>query len=267
MKVNKIWGWDDGIVGVFSTLRNSLTEETRPEWLSSADDATALDMEYHMNHSGNKIASPMLDDLADEHNDGKMSSIDRTNTVKLLWLKFRKKWERLWELYNIEYNPIENYSLTETDEPDITRTHSGTIEHKVSDDFKVNSKVVTESDVTVSTYNEDEGYTYGFNNSSPVPTDTSNQDNTSRTVADPEHNIVEGENTQTGATIDDHDLTDTETGKRTLTRSGNIGVMTYKMMVEGEVALWQWNFFDTVMSDVDSIIALSIYDYNKYERR
>ena len=46
---------------------------------------------------------------------------------------------------------------------------------------------------------------------------------------------------------------------RVLTRSGNIGVTTTQQMMQSEIELWQWNFFESVFKDIDSILTLSIY--------
>jgi hypothetical protein len=45
-----------------------------------------------------------------------------------------------------------------------------------------------------------------------------------------------------------------------LTRSGNIGVTTTQQMLESEIALWRWNFFEQVFSDIDKELALSVFD-------
>ena len=58
-------------------------------------------------------------------------------------------------------------------------------------------------------------------------------------------------------------LTDAGTGTeditRTLTRSGNIGVTTSQQMIQSSIELWQWNFFDTVFRDIDSILTIQTY--------
>ena len=59
--------------------------------------------------------------------------------------------------------------------------------------------------------------------------------------------------------------TERETGKRTLTRSGNIGVTTSQQMLESEIKLWEWNFYETVFKDVDTV--LTVPKYNFYYRR
>ena len=46
---------------------------------------------------------------------------------------------------------------------------------------------------------------------------------------------------------------------RTLTRKGNIGVTTTQQMMESEIRLWQWNFYESVFKDIDSVLTLYIY--------
>ena len=261
-KLNDVWGFKDDGKGVFYYIEDLFTQDV-PEWL---DDVTSLDAIYHLNHSGNKMISPMLETLYEEYQSPTIPSGAKSFIANIIWKKYNKNWARLWDLYIAEYDPLENYYLDETETPDITRTHAGSITHSVSDDYKVNSKITTETDIVVSGNTESDGYTYGFNNSSPVPTDTGDLKTTERTIADPEHNITDTETTQEGETVDDHDFTDTETGPRGLVRRGQIGILTYRQMIEGEIELWKWNFYDSVMRDIDSLLTLSVYEYNKYER-
>lgn len=111
-----------------------------------------------------------------------------------------KSWKRLWDAYNTEYNPIDNYSINENiirhkvDERNITndvnavdkldQTDSQTI--NLSDTTIVNG--VTDSngsnDVSstsslqhgenISTNNESSAFTYGFNSTDAVPTTKQN---------------------------------------------------------------------------------------------
>ena len=46
---------------------------------------------------------------------------------------------------------------------------------------------------------------------------------------------------------------------RTLTRKGNIGVTTTQQMMSSEIELWQWNFYESVFKDIDSVLTLYIY--------
>ena len=51
------------------------------------------------------------------------------------------------------------------------------------------------------------------------------------------------------------------TQTRELTRSGNIGVTTSQQMIASERELWQWNYFNVVFHDIDSVLCLPIYSY------
>ena len=90
----------------------------------------------------------------------------------------------------------------------------------------VKSNLVTDNDV------------YGFNSSTPVPS---------------------SKTTNSGAKLDNEE-TESETGTRDLERSGNIGVTTSQQMLTAEIDLRNgYNFYDGIMSDVDSILCLWVY--------
>lgn len=79
---------------------------------------------------------------------------------------------------------------------------------------------------------------YGFNSSSPVPQSKSTVD---------------------GAKLDNEEE-NKESGSRTLTRHGNIGVTTSQQMLQAEIDLRnRFNFMNQIMEDVDSIICLLVY--------
>ena len=46
---------------------------------------------------------------------------------------------------------------------------------------------------------------------------------------------------------------------RELTRHGNIGVTTTQQMLTSEIELRQWNYFNGVFNDIDTLLTLSIY--------
>lgn len=88
------------------------------------------------------------------------------------------------------------------------------------------------SDVTV------KNDVYGFNSTAKVPQSESN---------------TSGEKLN-------NEETETETGTRDLERSGNIGVTTSQQMLQSEIDLRNgYNFYDGIMSDLDSIICLLVY--------
>lgn len=88
-----------------------------------------------------------------------------------------------------------------------------------------NMDETTEVDSDVTTNNN----IYGFNSGSAVPVSEQNVN------ANRLNNITE------------------------LHRSGNIGVTTSQQMLESEIKLREWNFYNQLMKDVDSVLCLQLY--------
>lgn len=113
-------------------------------WLTE-DMAGDLDTEYIYLRSGDKSISPLL-----EH-----TSLDKVTSI--IVTKFGDKWNRLYDAFITQvYNPLENYSMTETE--------------------KTNSKVKVTS--------SGKSGTYGFNSDASVPTGESSTETTSEGNAD-----------------------------------------------------------------------------------
>lgn len=174
--------------------------------------------------------------------------------ANLLWSMYGHNWKRLWDGFVSEYNPIDNYNLTEkivrdeTDDRDIDRTSDST-DIVDSTDTTTYGRVVNTNDTV-------DNSTYGFNSEEPTPT--------SKSVS------IEKEN-NSGNDEDKVDSTDTvhSTDKSTdnnvehetvdRTRAGNVGQNTYQELLRQEFELWKWNFFTQVFDDVDKFLCLSIY--------
>lgn len=204
-----------------------------------------LDIMYFGNHSGEKEASPLLDKFAEENTENRLTIEQITTLANILYTVYGKQWEKLYAVLSTEYDPIENYSMTEEETPNITRTETPNI---------TRGKTVTEkSDLTVTTDTDTASDVYAFNSSSPVPQGETNGGSTVTTKGDAENNITTDTETETGT------RTHTETGTRTLTRSGNIGVTTSQQMLESEIALWEWSFYENVFKDVDKLLTSPLY--------
>ena len=48
-------------------------------------------------------------------------------------------------------------------------------------------------------------------------------------------------------------------GTETTDTTGNIGVTTSQQMLESEIALWKWNFLESIFNNLDSVLTLAIY--------
>lgn len=66
---------------------------------------------------------------------------------------------------------------------------------------------------------------------------------------------------KTGYDTTDHKGTQTTThkGKDITDTTGNIGVTTSQQMLESEIALWKWNFLESIFNNLDSVLTLAIY--------
>lgn len=194
-----------------------------------------LDIIYHGSRSGNKIIGSLIENYLDNNT---VSDDNKIIIVQAIYTIYIKNWNALYKTLSLEYNPIENYSMTETE--NVQDTHKGTLESNGN-----NTNTYTETTLVNDTSNNQ---LWGFNSTDSVNSDKQTGD-TTRDVE---------------STMDStHKNTDRETkditSDRTLKRSGNIGVTTSQQMIESERQLWLWNFFESVFSDIDKILVLKIY--------
>ena len=253
-----------------------------PPWPSNA--TASLNLEYFGNRSGGKIVSPLVDYLCDGQ---------PLTTPKIAMLAtdisnmFKANWTKQYATLSAQYNPIQNYDMTETlsndvktveyghtniRTDDLTHTRTDDLTHTQTDDLTItrtddltHTKNGTETqtpDLTDSTDNA----VYGFNSSDAVP--TGQQQRTSTGTNETEYDLTDTDsgtvtttdsgtvtntdegtvtNTEEGTVTDAESGTDTHRHSYTLTRSGNIGVTTSQQMIEAERDLWMWNFFRDVV--------------------
>ena len=130
----------------------------------------------------------------------------------------KEYYNRVWELSLIEYNPIENYSMTE----------QGTDRHCTQNINRHGE--YSSNELTSNTHNENvqDGSAYGYNDGQqPISKQTEN--NTQKAGSNARGNM---ESTDKGA----------EMGKtiHEFKRSGNIGVTTSQQMLSSEKDLQKW---------------------------
>lgn len=154
-----------------------------------------------------------------------------------------------------------NSSTTATTENDIFGFNSST-----SSPANEGSGTNTGSSTTGTTYGET--VTTGYTNRSDTltrnttdKTEYANRADTLTRNTTDKTEYSDRADTLTRNTTDTQTGTDTRNGNtsRTLTRRGNIGVTTAAQMIQGELELWQWNFFENVFSDVDRLLTLAVY--------
>lgn len=196
------------------------------EWLTQ-ENADILDVEYYLNHSGQKWISPMFRKLLDLQDVNAIQQV-----AKIIINKFEDKWNKLFEAFiESEYKPLENYSMEEVEKPQITK--------ESTENTKTKIETSTENDIT-------EAKVHGFNSADGVPSGSTERNGSV---------IVEG-----GANDNEVHRVDTEKGKRELTRHGNIGVTTSQQMLQSEIELrTDYNFVEMLYKDVDSVLTLLVY--------
>ena len=219
-----------------------------------------LELGYYQ-HSAQKQISPIVFDITNNidniinHRDIVPITVEqRTQLAGMIYNLYRRKWAHLWSANISEYNPINNYDMTENEtienESTDRRTDTGTITNVTDTD--------TSQTGTVSNSGNDSRTNgiYGFNSSDSV-----NSDNTTGTESNTRTDNLHGTNDTTDT--ETHNLTISDNGthntERALTRRGNIGVTTTQQMLESEIKLWQWDFFKSVFEDIDAILCLDIY--------
>lgn len=194
-----------------------------------------LDIIYHGSRSGNKIIGSLIENYLDNNT---VSDDNKIIIAQAIYTIYIKNWNALYKTLSLEYNPIENYSMTETE--NVQDTHKGTLESNGN-----NTNTYTETTLVNDTSNNQ---LWGFNSTDSVNSDKQTGD----TTRDVESTM---DNTHKNTDRETKDIT----SDRTLKRSGNIGVTTSQQMIESERQLWLWNFFESVFSDIDKILVLKIY--------
>lgn len=248
-----------------------------------------LDIYYYGNHSGNKIISPLIENIL---GDNDTLTTEQMNTVaNIIYSLFNKNWNRMWYVYSAEYDPAENYNMTEngldesilqhgetiTRTDNLTKNDNNTMTNDLSHTktgTETETPQITETNTPNTTRTINNGI-YGFNSNTSQPSDTGTETNTGtntieRTGTDQKtYNLNDADTgtqtnfeviTETGTQTHAHSGNDKEERTHQLTRHGNIGVTTTQQMLQSEIDLWQWDFFNNVLfPNIDGVLTIQIY--------
>lgn len=246
---------------IFSTMADA-------PWISDGSQIE-MDIAYFDMWSGDKPATKFVERLSTD------GVADVAKISLILWKMYGKSWSKLWDAYNLQYVPIDNYSILETvsrnQTNDKTKDVNGSVNSTTSSTGKSTS---TDDEATTVQYGKvdtldgkTDTYAYGFNSENQVPTTVSIENNT---------NTQSGSDTTTrnGTATDETESkasSGTVTGEKevekgaedetiTRNREGNVGQNSYQDLIRQELELRRWNFFRQVFSDCDRFLVLSIYD-------
>ena len=247
-------GWESG-----SGLFHLLEQTGAMPWTEDFTFSGNLDTAYFGNHSGGKFCSPLVEHYLNDEE--VVTETGRLAIARIISMKYSHNWKRLWDAYLSEYNPIHNYNMVE--EKDAETTDEG---KKVTDGTLVRSgtdstaygKTETGSNSNSSTEID---YLYGLNTDTenPRPSDKITTSSSGTNSTQEGGTDIETLNLTNKNDVEENsEASGTEHYK--ITRSGNIGVTTTQQMLESEIALWSWNFFEQIFSDIDKELALSVFD-------
>lgn len=227
--------------------------DSTPPWNEWDITSSTLDAWFFYNHSGDKLISPFLHKvLAD---DEQLNQLKMELVASYLSEVYYPKWAKLFATFDLEYNPIHNYSATKT----IAETHTdtgtssatkGTTDtrtYNVSDNRQIDRDVTETADRSA------------YNSSTYSPVDKVVTEDNTRDV-----------NTKTGT--DTLGRTGTDTGSEsksggyniTETRGGSAGGYMYQDMIKKDRDLWIISYFDYVFSDIDKLLTLPIYPADEH---
>ena len=194
-----------------------------------------LDFEYLSNQSGDKIISPAVEKALSS---GVLSDTSFNTLCDVAWMMYNKRWARLWEILTAEFNPIENYSMTDTH----------TFEHGKKETNSGTDTTRRTGTDTVTHTGDNENEVSAFNSETYEDAAKVTQNTTDLDTRNMNDALEHG-----------HVITNSGVDTERTTRSGNIGVTTSQQMAQSSIDLWKWNYFYDIFSDVDSIFTITTY--------
>ena len=219
-------------------------------------------VDYIMTAYSNLQIRPTLEDYVDGIPDLVVSLL---NSKKYSYTK-------LWETTQIEYDPIENYSMTESGKDTTRGTTSNTIGSQTSEASGNNAttygqSVQTGKNTNTKTGSQTDGrYVVPYDTSNEqlaekTKTDYSNiKDSAESSVTTAEH--ADNSTTTTNTTIGGRSDSGTNSSSTTheFKRSGNIGVTTSQQMLQSQRDIAMFNFMAIVAHDIIKLVTICIYD-------
>lgn len=287
------WSPNQTDLNLFYVLRNTYHAPWDDSLMSSPFDTSLFNAYFGM-RSNNKITSPMVDYLKRYYNiaDIFLNREAIRALAQMLWNMYGNRWTRMWDVYQYEYNPGENYDMIErmTDDTTVdqygkTVTRTDNLQHSrnaTQTDNLQHTKTGTETttpDITETTTPDletsESSKIFGFDSAAGSDSDSSITSATGTSTLERtgtetlQHNTIDADTgtrqtteggSDTGTQTHAETGSDTHTRNYQLTRSGNIGVTTTQQMLQSDIDLWVWNYFeDVVFPDIDKVLTIAIY--------
>lgn len=111
---------DSASRGIFYNLHELLKDkEGYSESYGWLDNYTTLDLDYYLGHSGDKFLSPLYMSLL-------FNNKTESDLATILLNRFGENWKRKYKALNVEYAPLDNYSMEEEEKVNSKVTVSST---------------------------------------------------------------------------------------------------------------------------------------------
>ena len=246
--------WDDTeeITGIFSALEEVVKNLTTPDEILTKifeGRGIILDMDYVYTHAYTKWIALILERLTEIVKTQQPSISDNRAKVLTLGLqiaplllnRFSEIWKKKYIAITADYSPTSDYKENEK----VEYTSHGV------DTPQTTTTSKTSTDTTQSTSVTQNANTYAFDSVSETPTALNTGDQSVNSKGEADKNYTE--TTQGGTNTSDINSTNT------ITRDGKHGSTDYSVLIENELKLREYDFYQEMFKDIDSILTLSIY--------
>jgi len=260
--------------GIFDFMGES------PIWQSICDNVVMNNTLFFT--FGNRIAAPPLSyfmcndktPILDKNTLHTIDDEDANAIAQMILARYGEKWKRMLVINDAEYNPLNNYDMTEKEALSSSGKEIGTRNNSYSN-ITANTNSAESSDSsssdTISANTQTQtgaGDTsiYAFNSVDAVPTNETSADsetaNSSSGKTDVKSNSTAkttSSESGTGKNEESNETNKIDSATRTLTRSGNIGVTTSVQMLEQERNFWAWSYIRVIIEDVADFLTIGVY--------
>lgn len=220
---------------------------------------------YVLQHSGEKEGTSLLDYYVDENS--VLTEAGTRTVANIINTMFKDSWDKKYNALISDYQPLENYHMIENENGDdktiygekIKSMEYGAQNRTESHGSRGGSSTKGEQE------NEEENKISAFNSGS-YANDSKRNSSEGQRIDGYEDNAYEDEVTTIpyNDRIIEHADEDDKEFSRYLERRGNIGVTTSQQMLESELNLRAYRFFEKMFDDIDSVIALKVYGEKEF---
>lgn len=247
MRLNQVIGLNNGIYAAMTAVATA-RGDSMPWANAPGIDDESLDLDFLTTY-GNRETSVLVDLYAKIAGATLPLSSETMQTLaKVVLNKYNKDFTRQWNVWGIEYDPLQNFDLTETEQ--VTRAATDTNEVTRT----TNNQSTTAGNTKTDTTRQDN--VYGFNSDNGVPSG----DSTENTLTD----VAQTVNDE-GGESENADATRNETETRTKNTSGDNSVRSTQYMLNEEREAWTFDFFGAINKMIASVLTCAYYDLSHQE--